>query len=125
MLGALLGLISTDIINSHKDNCPSPPSPPKPPAWNGSDYQSNSDYYKQLTDTHDFTQEDNLRLDRLWSPQFHPIHGKSVIYLRKQYHMPDLKGSSVTLHWVDLETNKSAQLTRPVWGIYDHQVRLF
>ncbi len=39
--------------------------------------------------------------------------------------MPDLYGSSSTLHWVDLETNKTVQLTQPVWGINDQQVRLF
>jgi hypothetical protein len=36
--------------------------------------------------------------------------------------MPDLNGSSTTLHWVDLETNKTIQLTRPIWGIHDQQV---
>jgi hypothetical protein len=97
----------------------------KPPAWKHSDYLSNSDYYKQLTDIHDFTYMDNLRLDRLLSPRFHPTNGKSVIYLRQQYHMPDLKGISTTLHWVNLETNKTVQLTRPIWGIHDQQVRLF
>ncbi|CAF2896819.1 unnamed protein product [Rotaria sp. Silwood2] len=35
--------------------------------------------------------------------------------------MPDLNGSTTTLHWVDLETNKTIQLTRPIWGIIDHQ----
>ncbi len=66
-------------------------------AWYDSDYQSNSEYYRQLTDTHDFKQMDNLCLDRLLSPRFHPSNGKSVIYLRRQYHMPDLQGSSMTL----------------------------
>jgi hypothetical protein len=89
-LGTIVVFILTAIIILHKANCPNPPSPPEPPAWNGSDYQSNSDYYRQLTDTHDFTQEDNLRLDRLSSSRFHPSNGNSVIYLRKQYHMPDL-----------------------------------
>jgi len=98
-----------------------PPSQEKPVAWNASDYQSNSDFYKQFTDPHDFTQMDNLRLDRLSTPRFHPSNGKSVIYLRKQYHMPDLKGSSTTLQWVDIETNKTVQLTQPVWGINDQQ----
>jgi hypothetical protein len=74
---------------------------------------------------HDFNQEDNLRLDRISSPRFHPSNGNSVIYLRKQYHMPDLLGSSTTLHWINLETNRTVQLTRPVWGIHDQQVRLF
>ncbi len=97
----------------------------KSSAWNSSNYESNSEYYKQLTGTHNFSQLDNLRLDRIWSPRFHPINGKSVIYLRKQYHMPDLKGVSITLHWINLETNRTIQLTRPIWGINDHQVRLF
>ncbi len=88
------------------------------------DYQSNSDYYKQLIDTHDFGATDNHRLDRLSSPRFHPTNGKTVVYLRKQHHMPDLKGSSTTLHWINLETNKTVQLTRPIWGINDQQVNI-
>ncbi|CAF3766300.1 unnamed protein product [Rotaria sp. Silwood1] len=88
---------------------------------NADDYQSNSDYYQSLTNVHDFSQTDNLRLDRLSSPRFHPINGKSVIYLRRQYHMPDLRGSTTTLHWLDLETNKNVQLTRPIWGKHDSQ----
>ncbi|CAF4884914.1 unnamed protein product [Rotaria sp. Silwood1] len=88
---------------------------------NADDYQSNSDYYQSLTNVHDFSQADNLRLDRLSSPRFHPINGKSVIYLRRQYHMPDLRGSTTTLHWLDLETNKNVQLTRPIWGKHDSQ----
>jgi len=64
-------------------------------------------------------------LDRLSSPSFNPRDGKSVIYLRKQYHMPDLNGSTTTLHWIDLETNKTIQLTRPIWGRNDQQVRSF
>ncbi|CAF4642159.1 unnamed protein product [Rotaria sp. Silwood1] len=35
--------------------------------------------------------------------------------------MPDLNGSTTTLHWIDLATNKTIQLTRPFWGIHDHQ----
>ncbi|CAF5104586.1 unnamed protein product, partial [Rotaria sp. Silwood1] len=35
--------------------------------------------------------------------------------------MPDLNGSTTTLHWIDLTTNKTIQLTRPFWGIDDHQ----
>ncbi|CAF1545146.1 unnamed protein product, partial [Rotaria sp. Silwood1] len=89
---------------------------------NADDYQSNSDYYQSLTNVHDFSQADNLRLDRLSSPRFHPINGKSVIYLRRQYHMPDLRGSTTTLHWLDLETNKNVQLTRPIWGKHDSQL---
>ncbi|CAF1310940.1 unnamed protein product [Rotaria sp. Silwood1] len=89
---------------------------------NADDYQSNSDYYQSLTNVHDFSQTDNLRLDRLSSPRFHPINGKSVIYLRRQYHMPDLRGSTTTLHWLDLETNKNVQLTRPIWGKHDSQL---
>ncbi|CAF3712466.1 unnamed protein product [Rotaria socialis] len=91
----------------------------KPLARNGTNYQSNSEYYKQLTGIHEFSQLDNLRLDRLSSPRFHPHNGKSAVYLRQQYHMPDLKGSSTTLHWIDLETNKTVQLTRPIWNIHD------
>lgn len=92
------------------------------PPRNDSDYQSNSEYYQQLADSHDFTQLDNLRLDRLSSPRFHPINGNSVLYLRTQYHMPDLNGSTATLHWFDIGTNKTVQLTEPIWGIYDQQV---
>ena len=125
LLGALVILIPALIILLRKVNCPSTPTPEPPAAWNGSDYQSNSEYYKTLTDMHDFEQIDNLRLDRLSSPRFHPVHGKTVIYLRNQHHMPDLKGSTTTLQWIDLETNKSVQLTRPIWGINDQQVRYF
>ena len=100
------------------------PIPKQTPAWNGSDYQSNSEYYQQLTDIHEFNQLDNLRLDRLSSPRFHPYHGKSVIYLRTQHHMPDLKESATTLHWIDLKTNKTVPLTQPIWSIHDQSVRL-
>ncbi|CAF4046542.1 unnamed protein product [Rotaria sordida] len=89
--------------------------------WNASDYQSNSEYYGSLANPRDFDQSDNLRLDRLSSPRFHPINGKSIIYLRRQYHMPDLRGSTTTLHWLDLETNQTVQLTRPIWGVHDQQ----
>lgn len=106
------------ILLTRKDDCSKPT--PKPLPRNDSEYQSNSDYYNQLA-VHDFTQADNLRVDRLSSPQFHPDNGKSVIYLRKQYHMPDSNGSSTTLHWLDLATNKTIQLTQPVWGINDQQ----
>ncbi len=119
-------LIPALIIILRQIHCPStpvPPPPPGPPSWNVSDYESNSEYYKQLTDIEDFTQMANLRLDRLSSPRFHPSTGKTVIYLRKQYHMPDLKGSSTTLHWIDLETNTTVQLTRPIWGVNDQQVK--
>lgn len=90
-----------------------------------SDYLSNSDYYKQLNDTHLFTQTDNLLLDRLSSPRFHPTNGKSVVYLRTQHHIPDLKGSTTTLHWVDPQINKTVQLTRPIWGVHDQRVKSF
>ncbi len=93
--------------------------------WNASDYQSNSDYYNQLTTTFDFNQTHNLRLDRLSSPRFHPINGQTLIYLRKQFHMPDLNGSTTTLHWIDLQTNQTIQLTKPIWGIHDQQVNHF
>jgi hypothetical protein len=99
--------------------------PPGPPGWNASDYLSNSDYYGNLTSVHAFSQLDNLRLDRLSSPRFSPDGGNNVIYLRRQYHMPDCNGSSTTLHWVDLSNppnDTSVQLTRPIWGIYDQQV---
>lgn len=75
-----------------------------------------------LPDKRDFTQLDNLRLDRLSSPRFHPTNGKSVIYLRTQYHMMNLALTTTTLHWVDIETNETIQLTRPIWGIFDQQV---
>ena len=44
------------------------------------------------------------------------------MYLRTQYHMPDLIGSTTTLHWVDIETNKTIQLTQPIWNIHDQEV---
>jgi len=121
-LGAATIVIISFIAPIGKENYRNLPLPPKTSTWNRSDYLSNSDYYKHLSDTHDFTQMDNLRLDRLSSPRFHPTNGKSIMYLRKQYHMPDLKGSTTTLHWVDIETNKTVQLTQPVWGTYDQQV---
>ncbi len=119
-MGIAIGCVPSIILlkrGSHNG-----PNPPTPEPWNESDYQSNSDYYNQLTTTQDFNQTHNLRLDRLSSPRLHPVHGKSVIYLRKQYHMPDLNRSTTTLHWVDLETNKNIQLTQPIWGINDQQV---
>ncbi|CAF4752088.1 unnamed protein product [Rotaria sp. Silwood1] len=36
--------------------------------------------------------------------------------------MPNSRESTTTLHWLDLETNKNVQLTRPIWGIHDGQV---
>ncbi|CAF4887443.1 unnamed protein product [Rotaria sp. Silwood1] len=97
---------------------------PTTPAWNESDYQSNSEYYESLS-TRNFNQSDNLRLDRFSSPQFHPIDGRSIIYLRRQSHMPDLRGSTTTLHWLDITTNTPpVRLTRPIWGIHDQQVRI-
>ena len=91
-MGAVVILIPTLVIILRKVNCPEN-KPPAPPAWNGSDYKTNSEYYTELNDTNVvFTQMDNLRLDRLSSPRLHPTDGKSVIYLRKQYHMPDFKG---------------------------------
>ncbi|CAF4816807.1 unnamed protein product [Rotaria sp. Silwood1] len=125
LLGALVVLIPCLIVWSHKkDNCSTPSPTPGPSPWNASDYQSNSDYYKNLNDSHIFTQEDNLRLDRLSSPRYCPGDGSKVIYLRKQYHMPDLNGSSTTLHFVDIKiplAPKTVQLTRPIWGINDQQ----
>ncbi|CAF1618776.1 unnamed protein product [Rotaria magnacalcarata] len=124
LLGALIVFIPCIIvIVKNKKNCPSPGPSPVPPVWNASDYQSNSEYYANVP-IHDFKQEDNLRLDRLASPKFHPIDGSSVIYLRTQYHMPDLNGSTTTLHWLNLkkiDEKKFVQLTRPIWGIRDQQ----
>ncbi|CAF1551831.1 unnamed protein product, partial [Rotaria sordida] len=94
---------------------------------NTSDYQSNSDYYKQLNVSHILTQEDNLRLDRLSSPKYCPDDVTKVIYLREQYHMPDLNGSSTTLHFVGKTIPldpKTVQLTRPIWEINDQQIRI-
>jgi hypothetical protein len=120
-LGAVIVLVPCVVVITRRSkDCSDTPTPK--PTWNASDYQSNSDYYQSLTGMHDFSQSDNLRLDRLSSPRFHPIDGKSVIYLRRQYHMPDSRGSSTTLHWNDLESNKTIQLTRPIWGIHDQQV---
>ncbi|CAF2230295.1 unnamed protein product [Rotaria magnacalcarata] len=87
---------------------------PRPSQWNASDYQSCSGYYKNLNDSHIFTQEDNLHLDRLSSPKYFLDNGSKVIYLRKQYHMPDLNGSSTTLYFVDINiplSPKTVQLT--------------
>ena len=38
--------------------------------------------------------------------------------------MPDLNGSTTTLHWMNLQTNQTIQLTKPIWGIQDQQVNL-
>jgi hypothetical protein len=123
-LGVAIGIIPSIIIVTRRShNGPNPPSPPEPPSWNASDYQSNSDYYNSLTTISDFNQTHNLRLDRLSLPRFHPQNGESVIYLRRQYHMPDLNGSTTTLHWIDLKTNKTIQLTKPIWSIHDQQVK--
>jgi hypothetical protein len=122
-LGALIVFIPFIIVILHnKKDC----STPGPSDWNASDYQSNSDYYRDLTSESDFSQTDNLRLDRLSWPRFCPGDGSKIIYLRKQYHMPDLKGSSTTLHWADVSNTfepKIVQLTRPIWGINDQQVK--
>ncbi|CAF4462396.1 unnamed protein product [Rotaria socialis] len=145
LLGAVIVLIPCVVVIGLRSNCPdkttdSPatsltaslattPAATTPATlttttatiWNESDYQSNSQYYQSLTNTHYFNQTDNLRLDRLSSPQLHPTDGRSLIYLRRQYHMPDLRGSTTTLHWQDLQTNKNVQLTRPIWGKQDQQ----
>ncbi len=124
-MGVAIGSIPTFVILTRRPHDgPNPPTPPEPPVWNASDYQSNSDYYNQLTTIVDFNQTHNLRLDRLSSPRFHPSNGQSVIYLRKQFHMPDLNGSTTTLHWLDLQTNQTIQLTKPIWGINDQQVMI-
>jgi hypothetical protein len=123
LLGAIVILIPAVIlVTRHNKSCSPTPSP-SPAAWNESDYESSNDYYNKLPAVRDFIQADNLRLDHLSSPQFHPEHGKTVIYLRQQYHMPDSSRSTTTLHWTDLETNQTVQLTRPIWGINDQQVR--
>lgn len=122
-MGALVVLIPCVSIASNKSKiCLSSSVQDHLWTWNANDYQSSNDYYDALIGTYDFNQTHNLRLDRLSSPCFDPINGKGVIYLRKQYHMPDLKGSSTTLDWIDLETKKTIQLTRPIWGIHDQQV---
>lgn len=36
--------------------------------------------------------------------------------------MPDLNGSTTTLHLIDLQSNTTIQLTKPIWGIHDQQV---
>ncbi|CAF4369244.1 unnamed protein product, partial [Adineta steineri] len=102
---------------------PTPPDP-SPEAWNASDYESNTDYYRKLESVHNLTPLDNLRMDRLSSPRFCPSDSSKIIYLRRQYHMPDINGSSTTLHWVDMSdllSPKWIQLTRPIWGIHDQQ----
>jgi hypothetical protein len=125
-LGAIIVLIPCVIVISRQSkNGSNTSTPPEPSLWNASDYQSNSDYYNQLTTTFDFNQTHNLRLDRLSSPRFHPINGQTLIYLRRQSHMPDLNGSTTTLHWIDLQTNQTIQLTKPIWGIHDQQVNHF
>ncbi|CAF1298775.1 unnamed protein product, partial [Rotaria sordida] len=89
--------------------------------FNSYDYHSNVDYYDSLKDEHNFQILDSLRMDRLYSPRFHPINGRSIIYLRRQYHMQDLRKSTTSLNWLELETNKTVQLTRPIWGKHDRQ----
>lgn len=113
------------IILNNKKDCSVPSPSPGPPQWNASDYQSNSDYYQKFISEHDISQIDNLRMDRLSWPRFCPGDGYKIIYLRKQYHMPDLNGSSTTLHYIDIRNSlTSVQLTRPIWNIYDQQVRI-
>jgi hypothetical protein len=127
LLGALVVFIpSLVVILNNKKSCTGPNPPPAPPEWNASDYQSNSDYYQNVENSLVFTQLDNLRLDRLSWPRFCPDDGSQVMYLRKQYHMPDINGSSTTLHWVNVSDPfnlTTVQLTRPLWGINDQQVR--
>ena len=124
MLGPVIVLIPFCIVILRAENeC----SGTSVPIWNANDYQSNSDYYKNFgEDSLTFNQAHNLRLDRLSWPRFDPSDGSSVIYLRRQYYMPDCNGSSTTLHWISLDSknmNKPIQLTRPIWGIHDQQVR--
>ncbi|CAF1376460.1 unnamed protein product [Adineta steineri] len=124
LLGALVVFIpSLTILLTKKSKCPTPPDP-SPEAWNASDYESNTDYYRKLESVHNLTPLDNLRMDRLSSPRFCPGDSSKIIYLRRQYHMPDINGSSTTLHWVDMNNPllpKWIQLTRPIWGIHDQQ----
>lgn len=118
---------STSTETSSPTFSPTTSTSPAPPEWNASDYQSNSDYYRSLSVGKVFNQEDNLRLDRLSWPRFSPGDGSKVMYLRRQYHMPDVNGSSTTLHWADLSDPLAAkviQLTRPIWGTNDQQVRI-
>ncbi|CAF1649816.1 unnamed protein product, partial [Didymodactylos carnosus] len=119
LLGAVIALIPLLILFLKKAKCETP-GPDQPPAWNASDYQSNADYYKTVQ-LHDFTQDDNLRIDRISSPVY-SRSGKTIIFLRQQFHMPDSNSSSTTIHWLDLESLKTAQLTRPVWGTNDQQI---
>ncbi|CAF1282006.1 unnamed protein product, partial [Adineta steineri] len=124
LLGALVVFIpSLTILLTKKSKCPSLPDP-SPEAWNASDYESNTDYYRKLESVHNLTPLDNLRMDRLSSPRFCPGDSSKIIYLRRQYHMPDINGSSTTLHWVDMSdplSPKTIHLTRPIWGIHDQQ----
>ena len=124
LLGTVVVLVPTvvitlKIVKSNRDQ-----ATPSTSTRDSNDYQPNSDYYRSLSSAKNFEQSDNLRLDRVSSPTFHPIHGENVIYLRRQTQMSDLRVSTTTLHWLDLETNKTVQLTRPIWGVHDGQVRL-
>ncbi|CAF4228929.1 unnamed protein product [Rotaria sp. Silwood2] len=121
LLGVAIILIPTLVVVTQRSKHSHDQATLSVTTRNTDDYQSNSEYYQSLTNVHDFSQADNLRLDRLSSPRFHPTNGKSIIYLRRQYHMPDLRGSTTTLHWLDLETNKNVQLTQPIWGKHDTQ----
>ena len=125
LIGALLALIPCLIVGlTKKKSCPDPQ--PQPAEWNASDYQSNYDYYRQFEQTHDLTPTDNILMDRLSWPRFCPGDSSKIVYLRRQFHMPDFNGSSTTLHWVDMSDPvkpKTVQLTRPKWGTHDQQVK--
>ena len=95
----------------------------KLPEWNDTDYQSNQDFYSRRRVEKRFEPEDHLRLDRISSARFHPVNGQSIIYLRDQHHLTNVKLSTTSLHWLDLETNRTKELTRPIWGKHDRQVK--
>ncbi|CAF4281082.1 unnamed protein product, partial [Adineta steineri] len=80
LLGALVVFIpSLTILLTKKSKCPTPPDP-SPEAWNASDYESNTEYYRKLESVHNLTPLDNLRMDRLSSPRFCPGDSSKIIY---------------------------------------------
>ena len=91
--------------------------------WDQADYQSNKDFYRRRRTEKRFDPEDHLRLDRLSSPRFHPVDGKTLVYLHDKHHLTNVKLSTTTLYWLDLETNRTKELTRPIWGKHDKQVK--
>ena len=91
--------------------------------WDQADYQSNKDFYRRRRTEKRFDPEDHLRLDRLSSPRFHPVNGKTLVYLHDKHHLTNVKLSTTTLYWLDLESNRTKELTRPTWGKHDKQVK--